>query len=62
MFDQLPRVKSTNTYTCITSFDIQSVVDLHTTYLNIILSRSKGYSMIPVVGDLTLRMSCREGR
>ena len=28
------------------------------TYLNRISSRSKGYSMIPVVGTLTRRMSC----
>ena len=31
-------------------------------YLNIIESRSNGYSMIPVVGTLTLKMSCCVGR
>lgn len=32
------------------------------TYLNIILSKSKGYSMIPVVGTLTRKMSCSVGK
>ena len=32
------------------------------THLNRISSRSKGYSMMPVVGTLTLRMSCWVGR
>lgn len=30
-------------------------------YLKMTLERSKGYSMMPVVGTLTLRMSCRVG-
>lgn len=30
-------------------------------YLKITLERSKGYSMMPVVGTLTLRTSCRVG-
>ena len=34
-----------------------SVSDLKT-----MLSRSKGYSMMPVVGTLDLSMSCSEGR
>ena len=32
------------------------------TYRNIILSKSNGYSMIPVVGALTRKMSCKDGR
>ena len=31
-------------------------------YLNIILSRSKGYSMMPVVGTRTRKMSCSVGK
>lgn len=31
-------------------------------YLNIMESRSNGYSMIPVVGALALKMSCSVGR
>ncbi len=31
-------------------------------HLNLISSRSKGYSMMPVVGTLTRRMSCCVGR
>lgn len=32
-----------------------------TSYLKITFERSKGYSMMPVVGTLTLKMSCRVG-
>ena len=32
------------------------------TYLNIILSKSNGYSIIPVVGTRTRRISCNEGK
>lgn len=31
-------------------------------YLNLISSKSNGYSMIPVVGTRTRRMSCSVGR
>lgn len=31
-------------------------------YLNLISSKSKGYSMMPVVGTLTRKMSCSVGR
>lgn len=39
-----------------------AVTWIHLQYLKIIFSRSKGYSMIPVVGTLTRSTSCWVGR
>lgn len=39
-----------------------AVTQMHLQYLKIIFSRSKGYSMIPVVGTLTRSTSCWVGR
>lgn len=37
-------------------------MDCKGSHLNMMLSRSKGYSMIPVVGTLTRKISCNVGR
>ena len=39
----------------------RNTVDQSHSYLNIMVSKSKGYSMMPVVGALALRTSCSFG-
>lgn len=40
----------------------QHTCHVQSAYLNMMLSRSKGYSIMPVVGTRTRRMSCKVGR